>query len=233
MNHVEVCSSYLGKQKSSSHYVDEDFSVFDSVANIFSVGDAKPFDILAFNSYFICEKNIFQDQKCIVVDNGNFYALYKSSCKFVRCRILENNGIVIGKSIGDEISYGACEFYQSELVHFKNKIVYANLQCAQHFLAAVTQYIESRRAGKTVLVNKELIQVFLADVITHIQTAKQLMSTLSNQSALESFQIQSMVMQELKSGNQLLAKLQGGRAFLSGSIIEMIMIFEYFRDIYF
>ena len=209
------------------------FNLRHSEDTVFSYLEDCAIHGIARDGYFIIDSNLFYEKNLKIVLDGYCYTIPKSICKFISCDLLEKHQLSIGyiDNFASVISSGEQHF--ARIAEFKNKIIDAQLTCSKDFLRTIYFYLKNRQSENQMLINKEIIQIMLGDVIIHFKSALQHREQAIHSSKKICAENQSSAMLEIKKANHILAKLYGGRSFLSENIIEMIMIFEYFRSIYF
>jgi len=200
--------------------------------DVFQYLDECGIDGIARDGYVILDKNTLCDDHLDIVVDDHCYVILKSKAKFISCNLLEKHNLAIGyiENVSNSIFSSAHSL--ANLNQFKNKIIDLQLNWSKEFLSDVYIHLKNRRSENQMLINKEIIQAMLGDVMIHIKSASQHRKQANhlNKSTEED---QSLAITEIKRANHILAKLHGGRSFLSGNVIEMMMIFEYFRNIYF
>ena len=120
--------------------------------------------------------------------------------------------------------------YAAYIHEFKNIILDVELFWAIEFLRIIHAHLKSTRLAKTHLVNKKAIHLMIDGAVMHITLAEQYRNYAEDLLAENISDCQLSAVKELRLAAQLLAKLHGGKSFLSGNVVEMMMIFEYFRD---
>ncbi len=205
------------------------FSLRQSGMEPFHYLDDLNIDAILRDGYFIFHSAAMQKENLSVISGEYGFTLNKAACKFINCDLLNKHQLSIGCSVTALDPMHANHDYLNYVIQFKNKVLDAQLSWTMEFLNAIYSHLKNRHSAKNTLINKEIIQVMLADVLVHIESAKQ--HRMINSPDIAENQL--LAVKELKAANQILAKLYGGRSFLAGNMVEMIMIFEYFRDIYF
>ena len=194
---------------------------------------AREIDGIASANYFIIPNAVAEKNKLMLIDGKYFYRLQKNEYKFSSCDLLNKHGLMIGSfdEAVEVVSFSTD--YLIYLVELKNLILDEKLDWITEFLKIIHAHLMNRYVTKQSSLNKEFVGTMMNDVILHINAAEDYRNHAENVFSENIFQCQSMAIRELKLAVQLLAKLYGGRSFLAGSIVEMMMIFEYFRDVYF
>ncbi len=190
-------------------------------------------DAIMHDGYFILHHTSIQKTQLSVISGEYGFNLDKASCKFINCELLNKHQLSIGYCVNSLDPIYSNPDYFTHIENFKRGVVDAQLYWTTEFLNAIYSHLKNRQSAKNALINKEIIQVMLADVLVHIKSAKQYQEQIVNLNRVDIAANQLLAVKELKAANQILAKLYGGRSFLAGNVVEMIMIFEYFRDIYF
>ncbi len=193
----------------------------------------KDIDGIAYDNYFIAPKTVTEKQELFVVDHETCFRVNKANFKFAKCTLLEKHDLVMGNYVEKLEIINTSTDYRHYLHEFKNIIIDVKLFWTVEFLNIISHYLKNRRSASSMLIHKEVIQTMLGDAIVHIKAAEQYRHFAKDISLESIAEYQLFSMKELRSAAHLLAKLHGGRSFLSGNVIEMMMIFEYFRNIYF
>lgn len=209
------------------------FHLRDYEEKIFSCREKGLADLVAVNSYFICPKKIADKNRFFILDSGQGYVVDKDQCRFAKCQLIDKHNLLMGRF--SEAKSASQMDYDNEryLLNLKSAVLAAQLAWSTLFLRSVYGYLKNRKSNQGVLINKEIIQVLIGNVISHIKSAEKFKIMSEDFSREDISESQLLASQEIKSANQILAKLYGGRAFLAGSVVEMMMVFEYFKDIYF
>ncbi len=200
---------------------------------LFKLCEDQGVDSIICGNYFILHKNALTRETLTLISDQYCYKVKQETCRFIKCTLLEKHQLKIGycETLFEMIF---SEHNQIDiLIKFKKMIIDIQLCWATEFLNIVYDYLKNRKTAQHTLINKEIIQVMLGNVVIHIKAATDYKIRSEQSQSNEKKDYQLRAINELKTANQLLAKLHGGRAFLSGNIVEMIMVFEYFRDIYF
>lgn len=206
------------------------FNLRDIEEKIYSNNSNSAVDVISSSRYFVAHKKILLKDNLVIADDLTVYSVTKDSCRFAKCYLTEKYSLVIGCFHEAVLQQ---EDVSNQLVQFKNNVLDCQFYWTKTFLNTVHQYLQGRRAHHGVLTDKENVQSIVSDVLLHVKAAEQMRSLSNELQPTEVSNCQLEACKELKSANQLLAKLHGGRAFLTGNIVEMMMVFEYFKDIYF
>lgn len=209
------------------------FNLRASDETVFHYLEELGMDGIVRDGYVILNKYSLHAENLKLVIEDHSYLVAKSECKFISCDLLEKHHIAIGYIENKPTHIFANTQNIAYLNLFKNKIIDLQIKWSREFLNEAYVHLKNRRSENQMLINKEIIQTMLADVMIHIKSAavhRQHTNTLTLASIEED---QSLAIMEIKKANHLLAKLYGGRSFLTGNVVEMIMVFEYFRNIYF
>lgn len=193
----------------------------------------KKIDGIACDKYFIISNVMLNKSELLIIDNENCYRINKSHCKFANCELLNRHGLVMGsyENIFDLVEEK--KEYLTYLIDLKNTIIDIELYWVVEFLKIVYEHLKNRKSAKTNLINNDAIQIMLGDVVVHTKLAEQYRNFTRDFHTENINNYQLLAIKELRLATHLLAKLNGGRSFLVGNVVEMMMIFEYFRDIYF
>jgi hypothetical protein len=209
------------------------FSLRQSGMEAFYYLDDLGVDAIMHEGYFIVHNATMQKEYLSVISAEHGFTLNKSTCKFINCELLNKHQLSIGCCVATINPAHANHEYLNYFVNFKNKALDAQLYWTTEFLNSIYSHLKNRQSAKNALINKEIIQAMLADALLHIESAKRHREYTEKTGEYDLADNQLLAIKELKAANQILAKLYGGRSFLAGNVVEMIMIFEYFRDIYF
>lgn len=202
------------------------FSLVDHGAELFACGE--PYSILARKKYFMTDQSM-ANKEIKIVNDGEQHVVIPASFQCVNSTLLQKHGLMLGKC--DTLPPGEkMHTYVNELIALRNRVIDTNLYWVNLFFENVYSFIQTRYGG---LINKELVRVMMADVVSRLDSVSRLRLLSDNSGCQDVTIAQQLALSDLKSASQMLAKMYGGRAILQGSINEMIMIFEYMRDIYF
>jgi hypothetical protein len=184
------------------------------------------FDVIGYNRYFICHNWILQGKNFLLTDEKAFFQINKAQCQIVNCTLLNKQQLVMGKFHEEAKSNEKNPMYEYHLIEFKDRILHFQLEWSLHFLKKI--YADLKFVGR----NADLIS-FIETVVMHLKRATNIRTYYARLNKDEIAKNQLQAVKDIKIANQMLAKVAGKKAFLPGNILEMIMVFEYFRDIYF
>ncbi len=190
-------------------------------------------DGVSKNNYFILSKKVIEKDEWIFSDGKKKFRVNKEDCAISNFDLLNKHNFVIGSHsnsfelISHEKEYIYC------LNEFRNLIIDVDFFWAIELLKTVQDFLKNRRSAKSDLLYKEIIQVMLGDVVMHMKSAEKYRDFSDELWREDVSDYQFMAMQELQKSVLILAKLHGGRSFLTGNVLEMMMVFEYFYDVYF
>ncbi len=210
---------------------DQRFNLQACEKKIVTFCQANHLDGVAVDNYFIMPKKLLAKEDWVMIDKENCYRVSQSKCQLASCVLLNKHQLVMGSYEGAGHFLSSDKAYSTALKAFKNIIIEIELYWVMAFSKIIQEHLKNRKFEKSVLINKA-VQVMIDDVMNHIKSAEQYYQEARlNNNTLFDYQLSAI--KELRMAMQLLAKLHGGKSFLSGNVIEMMMIFEYFRDIYF
>lgn len=212
------------------------YQKFDLVAweeKLFNYCQSKEIDGIAYDKCFILSENLLKKDELSFLDKKNLYLVKKNDCKFENFTLLNKHKLIMGTYADSVRSAKSNKIFIDYLNEFKNVVLRTQLSWCVRILKIINSYLNNRKSAGTKLGHKEIIQVMLADAINHLKSAEHYLFISNNLSEKNIFEYQFMAAKELFLGAQSLGKLYGGRAFLRGNVIEMMMVFEYFRHIYF
>ena len=117
---------------------------------------------------------------------------------------------------------------QSEATaQFKQELIKAELDWIIQFLNIISAHLEQRESESMKLTNHPNVRILMGETVQHIEELHNIViASEMSQSTL------CYAAQVIRMGCNQLAKLAGGRAFLTGSIIEMLCTFEVINKIY-
>lgn len=193
----------------------------------------KDIDGISCDGYFIISSTFLKKDELFIVENQKCYRVKKSHCVFASCKLLGRHELVMGSCREKNALVCSKKEYLNDLIEFKNIIIDIELYWVSEFLKIIHSHLKTRRSNKSNLITHDAIQIMLGDVVIHIKFAEQYRNYTNEFSRDYVHDYQLSAVKELKCATQFLARLHGGRSFLSGNVIEMMMIFEYFRNIYF
>jgi hypothetical protein len=181
-------------------------------------------DVLAIKNYFITSLNKISLPQIRIVNDGDIFLIRTSHCKILNSSLLNKYNLALGQlvTIPEKQS---CNNFNRHLIHFKNTLIDLKFSRAKHFLEQLMLLWQKRQATA-------FQQVLLNDVKARMQSLLEL-KKVAELDANNIIVIQEMLIKNLKSIMQVISKLYGSRALLSGGVNETIMVFEYFKDIYF
>ncbi len=194
--------------------------------------------VITRRHHFICHKKTkasLRQNGAVVYGSGVRYTIRHGEIEFAQNNLLARHDLVVGRFgraavIGKHSALAGTTL----LCELRANIISAQQEWLQYFLQEVWRHLISRVSSeRDNLGNHQAIQLMLADVLTHIKTAQQALDIVLSENRDAQKAAQLLAMRELRFACHILARLYGGRAFLTGSIIEMIVVFEYFREVYF
>ena len=112
------------------------------------------------------------------------------------------------------------KIFNHNLVKFKSTLFYMHADYAQYFLNIIIKHLEKRLIKETPVIKLDHIKQLIAEIISDLEVAK--MITPLNVAH------DSLLAAALK-----LMKLPGGRAFLKGSVLELVWVLRAFNDVYY
>jgi hypothetical protein len=167
---------------------------------------------------------------CIIFSNKGYFAISrerfdqlrnKDEFKLLEIERLNQQGIVIGKSNQDQ------GINNKQIQNFSRQLVQEEVYWARYFLKLITAHLEGRESEGQKLTNHANVRILIGEVIQYIEEIEAL---LKLEALVES--TKKYIAQVIRSACNHLAKLAGGRAFISSSVIEMLCAFEALNKIY-
>lgn len=190
--------------------------------NIFNCEGYKPFSIRESYTALCNEHFPSKDLQCLSL-KGTFIApkdwLAKQKIDYELADLYPNNnsGLVFGKVGRDENTI--------DLIRFKRAILKLFLQWQRDFCKWIYQHLSSR------IVNGEkvILMTHLQQLIAQLLENFNLLDVLLTQSDESLHSAANLC----RINGNLLMKLPGGRAFLAENVLELVLIYEGFYNVYF
>lgn len=115
--------------------------------------------------------------------------------------------------------------YTNDLIIFKKELLTIEFKWVINFLSAITQHLKDRTYQNENILKLSHIKQIIAEIVTDYEMAKMLLNDDEKQL--------NQASQCIISSCHKLMKLPGGRAFLKGSVLEMLWTFEAIKNVYY
>jgi len=192
--------------------------------------DVMPADIFCLNKFFICQASLAINSEITLLNKGDYFQIKKDQIQIKERIFFDGQGFLVGYIVSDNGVLHKESSFQQIMYDFRKRIIFCWIKLLRVFVDEVWNHLKVRGSSIKKLGDNPAIQILIGDVLIHLQAAEQFVYQTSH----DQFQFeQNCAMQECKSASELLAKLYGGRAFLLGSVVELMAFFAYFKKIYF
>jgi len=191
-------------------------SIFDD--NLFSC------DILSVNRYFICPIEKINQKNMIALDCRAYYHIQKNQIESINDFLIDSYGLSVGHfiSVTDELHFESG--FNEIIKKFRLSIIQSWIEQLHHSLDCVWKHLRNRGPALQKIGQQSVVQISIGNVLSHLRAAE---VACNNDNEYQ------LALNECQAATELLARLQGGRAFLSEGAIELTVVFQYFRKIYF
>ena len=134
---------------------------------------------------------------------------------------LNQQGIVIGRL------HRGWSSHQQQNQTFSRQLIYEEICCIQYFLRLITIHLESRESEGEKLTNHDNVRILIGKVV---QSIEEIEASLESEILIKP--LKQYIANVVRTACNHLAKLAGGRSFISSSVIEMLCTFEVLNKIY-
>lgn len=115
--------------------------------------------------------------------------------------------------------------YNNNLINFKKELLTIELKWVVDFLSVIIKHLKNRNHQNETILKLSHIKQIIAEIVTDYEMAKMLL--IDDEKHL------NQASQFIISSCTKLMKLPGGRAFLKGSVLEMLWTFEALKNVYY
>lgn len=167
---------------------------------------------------FILTKVQLEKERILIYQNNNYVEIKQNDFGIIKNNYISKNGLYICKLLQKSVEK-IIDFHEEK---FLLSLFEEESKWIATFLDYIFDHLSHRESENKKLINHEIIKILIGEIITYLEAIN---IAIKNKNM-------DYIANDIRSACDGLAKLAGGRAFLSKNVIEMMWTFEIINQIY-